>query len=165
MAMSEASRVEVQTGLGRQLTRLWRYALLLSKAPDVAEDLVQATCLRAIERADQYTPGTRLDRWLFVILRSIWLNEVRARRIRQSEESTDSEKALTIDGAKELETNILAAEVLTAISQLPEAQRETVLLVYGEGYSYAEAAKLLGIPIGTVMSRLATARSALARLR
>jgi RNA polymerase sigma-70 factor, ECF subfamily len=72
---------------------------------------------------------------------------------------------LTIDGAKELEANIPAAEVLTAISQLPEAQREAVLLVYGEGYSYAEAASLLGIPIGTVMSRLATARSALARLR
>jgi RNA polymerase sigma-70 factor (ECF subfamily) len=163
--MSEASRAEVRAGLERRLTRLWRYALLLSKKSDVAEDLVQATCVRAIERADQFTPGTRLDRWLFAILRSIWLNEVRARRVRQREWSIDSENALTIDGAHELETNILAAEVLTAISQLPEAQRETVLLVYGEGYSYAEAANLLGIPIGTVMSRLATARSALARLR
>jgi RNA polymerase sigma-70 factor (ECF subfamily) len=165
MAMSEASRVEVRTGLGRQLTRLWRYALLLSKAPDVAEDLVQATCLRAVERADQYTPGTRLDRWLFVILRSIWLNEVRARRIRRPEGFVDSETVVAIDGAHELDTNILAAQVLTAIGKLPEAQREAVLLVYGEGYSYAEAANLLGIPIGTVMSRLAAARSALARLR
>ena len=164
MAMSEASRVEVRRGLERCLTRLWRYALLLSKAPDVAEDLVQATCVRAIERADQYTPGTRLDRWLFTILRSIWLNEQRARRVREGERSIDWENALTIDGARELETNIRAAEVLTAIGRLPEAQRETVLLVCGEGYSYAEAANLLGIPIGTVMSRLATARSALARL-
>jgi len=136
---------------------------LLSKAPDVAEDLVQATCVRAIERADQYTPGTRLDRWLFAILKSIWLNEQRARRVRGRETSIDPENAL-INGAKELETNIRAAEVLTAIGRLPEPQRETVLLVYGEGYSYAEAANLLGIPIGTVMSRLATARSALARL-
>ena len=124
MAMSEASRVEVRRGLERCLTRLWRYALLLSKAPDVAEDLVQATCLRAIERADQYTPGTRLDRWLFTILRSIWLNEQRARRVRGREASIDSENALTIDGARELETNIRAAEVLTAIGRLPEAQRE-----------------------------------------
>ena len=146
------------------LTRLWRYALFLSKETYIAEDLVQATCLRAIERADQFTPGTRLDHWLFAILRSIWLNEVRARRIRQGEASIDSEKGLILDGAKALETNILAAEVLTAIGQLPEAQREIVLLVCSEGYSYAEAAHLLSIPIGTVMSRLATARSKLARL-
>ena len=164
MAMSEASRVEVRRGLERCLTRLWRYALLLSKAPDVAEDLVQATCVRAIERADQYTPGTRLDRWLFTILKSIWFNEQRARRVREGETFIDLGNALTIDGAMELETNIRAAEVLTAIGRLPEAQRETVLLVYGEGYSYAEAANLLGIPIGTVMSRLATARSALTKL-
>jgi RNA polymerase sigma-70 factor (ECF subfamily) len=72
---------------------------------------------------------------------------------------------LILDGAKALETNILAAEVLRAIGQLPEAQRETVLLVCAEGYSYAEAADLLRIPIGTVMSRLATARTKLARLR
>ena len=55
---------------------------MLSRSPDAADDVVQATCLRAIERADQFAPGTRLDRWLFSILRSIWLNEVRARRIR-----------------------------------------------------------------------------------
>ena len=55
--------------------------------------------------------------------------------------------------------------MLKAVSRLPEAQRETVLLVYGEGYSYAEAANALGIPVGTVMSRLATARAALARLK
>lgn len=72
---------------------------------------------------------------------------------------------MAIDGAKELATNILAAEVFAAIVQLPEGQRETVLFVYGEGYSYAEAANLLRIPIVTVMSRLATVRSALARLR
>jgi RNA polymerase sigma-70 factor (ECF subfamily) len=162
--MSEESRVEVRAGLGRRLTSLWRYALYLSKEPNIAEDLVQATCVRAIERADQFIPGTRLDRWLFVILRSIWINEVRSRRIRWGEGCMEPEKALILDGAKELETNILTSEVLTAISRLPAAQRETVLLVYGEGYSYAEAADLLRIPIGTVMSRLATARSKLARL-
>jgi RNA polymerase sigma-70 factor (ECF subfamily) len=124
---------------------------------------VQETCVRPIERAEQFTPGTRLDRWLFAILRSIWLNEVRARRIRQGEGSMDAEEALTIDGAKELEATILATEMLTAISRLPDAQRETVLLVCGEGYSYAEAASLLRIPSGTIMRRLATARSKLAR--
>jgi RNA polymerase sigma-70 factor (ECF subfamily) len=61
--------------------------------------------------------------------------------------------------------NITASMVLRAIDQLPEAQRETILLVYGEGYSYAEAAAALGIPIGTIMSRLAAGRAALAKLK
>jgi len=76
-----------------------------------------------------------------------------------------AEDVLSVDGVQMVETNILAAEVLTAIIGLPEAQRETLVLVYGEGYSYAEAARALGIPIGTVMSRLAAARSSLARLK
>ncbi len=163
--MSEASQREVRAGLEGCLARLWRYALVLSGARDVADDLVQATCLRAIERADQFTPGTKLDRWLFSILRSIWLNELRARRIREGGGFVDASEALTLDGAREVETNILAAEVLRALGGLPEAQRETVLLVYGEGYTYAEAAAALGVPVGTVMSRLATARLALAKLK
>src|SRR5208337_5135987 len=163
--MSEASRREVRAGLEPCLSRLWRYALVLSRAADVADDLVQATCLRAIERADQFVPGTRLDRWLFAILRSIWLNEIRSRRIREGRGFVDPEDVLTTDGAREIEMNITASAVLRAIDRLPEAQRETVLLVYGEGYSYAEAAAALAVPIGTIMSRLATARAALAKLK
>jgi RNA polymerase sigma-70 factor (ECF subfamily) len=163
--MSGASRREVRSGLEAHLARLWRYGLALSGARDVADDLVQSTCLRAIERADQFQPGTKLDRWLFSILRSIWLNEIRSRRIREGGGVIDAAEALTIDGAGGVETNILAAEVLAAIGRLPQAQRETVLLVYAEGYSYAEAAAALGIPIGTVMSRLATVRLALANLK
>ena len=163
--MSEASRREVRSGLEVYRARLWRYAVVLSREGAAADDLVQATCLRAIERADQFVPGTRLDRWLFSILRSIWLNEIRARRIREGGGFVDAEEALTTDGARAIETNILAAEVFRAIGQLSQAQRETVLLVYGEGYSYVEAASALGIPVGTVMSRLAAARSALAKLK
>jgi RNA polymerase sigma-70 factor, ECF subfamily len=77
----------------------------------------------------------------------------------------DAEDALSIDGARDIETNILAAQVLKEIGQLPEAQRETVLLVSAEGYSYAEAAATLSVPIGTDMARLATARAALAKLK
>src|SRR5260370_41886629 len=106
-AMNDASRREVRAGLEACLARLWRYALMLSRASDAAEDLVQATCLRAIERADQFVPGTRLDRWLFTILRSIWLNEIRARRIREGGGFVDAEDALSSDGAQRIETNIL----------------------------------------------------------
>jgi len=163
--MSEASRREVRLGLEPCLARLWRYALVLSSSRDVADDLVQATCVRAIERADQFAPGTRLDRWLFAILRSIWLNEVRARRIREGGGTVEAEQALTFDGAHDVEVNILTAEVLSALGRLPEAQRETALMVYAEGCTYAEAAEALDVPIGTVMSRLATIRAALAKLK
>jgi RNA polymerase sigma-70 factor (ECF subfamily) len=164
-AMSEASRLEVRAGLQSSLARLWRYALVLSKARDAADDLVQATCLRAIERADQFIPGTRIDRWLFAILRSIWLNEIRTQRIREGGGFVDAEDALISDGVREMEANITASAVLRAISRLPGAQRETILLVYAEGYSYAEAATAFGVPIGTIMSRLAAGRAALAKLK
>ena len=163
--MSEAARREVRAGLEAHLARLWRYAAMLATSRETADDLVQATCVRALERADQYEPGTRLDRWLFAILRSVWFNELRARRVRQGAGLVAAEDALSFDGARAVETNILAAEVLGAIGRLPEAQRETVLLVYAEGFSYAEAAAALGVPVGTVMSRLHAARTALARLK
>ena len=163
--MSEESRREVRAGLEPSLARLWRYALVLSRARDVADDLVQATCVRAIERADQFVPGTKVDRWLLAILRSIWLNELRSRRIREGRGFVDAEEILTTDGAREIEMNTTASAVLRAIDQLPEAQRETVLLVYGEGYSYSEAAAALAVPIGTIMSRLAAARAALAKMK
>jgi RNA polymerase sigma-70 factor (ECF subfamily) len=155
---------EVKAGLAPNLARLWRYGLVLSGARDVADDLVQATCLRAIERADQFQSGTRLDRWLFAILRSIWLNELRARRVREGGGFVDASEALVVDGAGEIETNILAAQVLREVGGLPEAQREAVLLVYVEGWSYREAAEVLAAPIGTVMSRLATARATIGKL-
>jgi RNA polymerase sigma-70 factor, ECF subfamily len=162
--MISAGEQEVRSRLPQLLPRLWRYALLLAGVRDVAEDLVQATCARAIERAYQYNADTRLDRWLFSILRSIWLNELRSRRIREGRGFVDPEEALFSDGA-EIETNIFAGQVLNAVHGLPEAQRETVLLVYVEGLSYAEAAEFLGAPIGTIMSRLAAARLKLAALR
>ena len=155
----------MRSGLEQCLARLWRYAVMLSSSRDTADDLVQATCLRALERADQFAPGTRIDRWLFAILRSIWLNEIRARRIREGGGFVDAEEALTVDGAHQIEVNIQTAQVLSAVGRLPEVQRETGLLVYGEGYTYAEAAAVLGVPIGTVMSRLASVRAALARLK
>jgi len=163
--MGSESRQEVRAGLEANLARLWRYGLVLSGARDAADDLVQATCLRALERADQFAPGTRIDHWLSAILRSIWLNEVRSRRVRLGGGLVDASEALVVDGAHEVETNILAAEVLRAVGRLPEAQREAVLLVYGEGRSYSEAAEMMAIPIGTVMSRLSAARLAIGKLK
>ena len=156
---------QVRAGIAALLPRLWRYGLVLSGARDVADDLVQATCLRALERASQFEPDSKLDRWLFSILRSIWLNELRSRRIREGGGLLDAGEALVFDGAKDIETNVMASQVLTAVGRLPEAQREAVLLVYAEGLSYKEAAEFMGAPIGTIMSRLATARAAIGTLK
>jgi RNA polymerase sigma-70 factor (ECF subfamily) len=152
------------SGLADELKRLWRFGLVLSGNRDTAEDLVQSTCVRALERSHQFAPGTRLDRWLFAILYSIWINELRARRVRVGGGLVDAESALVFDGARAVETNILAGQVLRGVAELPEAQRETVFLVYVEGMTYREAAEFLNIPIGTVMSRLAAARGKLADL-
>jgi RNA polymerase sigma-70 factor, ECF subfamily len=155
----------MRAALPEHLAALWRYGVVLARDRATADDLVQATCLRALERAGQFQPGTRLDRWLFTILRSIWLNEVRARRYREGTGQDEAAEVLTVDGARLVETNMTAARVLTEVQGLPEAQRETVFLVYVQGLTYAEAAEALSIPIGTVMSRLAAARLRLARLR
>jgi RNA polymerase sigma-70 factor, ECF subfamily len=159
--MNAASDAAVRAGLSSSLVALWRYALVLSRNRDEADDLVQATCLRALERSHQFMPGTRVERWLFTILRSIWLNELRSRRYRDGG-GGDPEIASAFDGAAAAETNILLTQVLKDVEALPEAQRETLFLVYVEGHSYAEAAALLDVPIGTVMSRLAAARLKLA---
>ncbi|NKJ39748.1 RNA polymerase sigma-70 factor (ECF subfamily) [Rhizobium sp. SG570] len=157
-----ASEEDIRAGLSQHLTRLWRYGVVLSRQRDVADDLVQATCVRALERAAQFTSGTRLDRWLFAILHSIWLNEVRSRRVRLGQGFVDADETLVFDGARETETHILAGQVLRRVQALPEAQRTAVFLAYVEGLSYREVADILAVPIGTVMSRLAAARAKLA---
>ncbi|WP_049735870.1 RNA polymerase sigma factor [Rhizobium ecuadorense] len=157
-----ASAADIRSGLTENLARLWRYGLVLSHQRDVADDLVQATCLRALERADQFLAGTRLDRWLFSILYSIWLNEIRSRRVREGRGFVDAGEALTFDGAHDTETHVMASQVLKRVNALPEAQRTVVFLAYVEGLSYREVAGILDIPIGTVMSRLAAARAKLA---
>jgi RNA polymerase sigma-70 factor (ECF subfamily) len=162
--MAREGRDPVTQGIVAELPRLWRYGLVLSGNRDTAEELVQATCMRALERSHQFMAGTRLDRWLFSILHSIWLNEIRARKVRTGQGLVDADAALVFDGLKHTETNIWVAEVLREVQELPEAQRETVYLVYVEGMTYREAASLLGVPIGTVMSRLAAARAKLAGL-
>ena len=145
-------------GLPELLPRLWRFGLILSGDAATAEDLAQSTALRALERAGQFQPGTNLDRWCFSILSSIWKNEVRARRVRTGQGMVPVENAGLPDPSPGAEMNILARQVLSAMLALPEAHRETAYLVYVEGYRYAEAAATLDIPIGTVMSRLATTR-------
>jgi len=103
-----------------------------------------------------------MDRWLMSILHSIWINEVRSRRVQQGQGVVDADQALAFDGEQAAQTHVRAAQVIRRVEALPEAQRETVFLAYVEGLSYREVADVLQVPIGTVMSRLAAARLKLA---
>jgi len=162
--MSDDVHENVRDGIEACLPRLWRYALVLSRNPSLAEDLVQATCLRALEKHEQFRGGTNLRAWLFTILSSIWKNHLRAEKVRAGSGFEDPERVLVHDGEAGFEANNMTRRVLSEIEGLPEAQRQTVLLVYAEGFTYREAAHILEVPIGTIMSRLAAARSRLAGL-
>ena len=124
----------------------------------MAEDLAQMTCERALTHAEKFTPGTALDRWLFTMARRLWLNDIRATNLRRGAGLVSVEDNDLTDEKPGVETNILAREVFDIMQALPEALRLTTLLVYVEGHSYRDAAEILDVPVGTVMSRLASAR-------
>ena len=95
-------------------------------------------------------------------MHSIWKNDLRARRVRLGNGLVDPETTLTDDGSARMETRLRAREVAEAVDSLPEEQQSALFLVYVEGHSYREAADILAIPLGTVMSRLSRARLSLA---
>lgn len=141
------------------LPNLRRFALSLCRNPHVADDLVQGTCERAFSKQASFQPGTRLDAWLFRILRNLWIDRLR----KEKNESQTDEINETTDwpdshGDPVAETRLLLRQVSDLILKLPDTQREVLMLVCVEGLSYKETAEILDIPIGTVMSRLARAR-------
>lgn len=146
------------------MSALWRFALSLSGRPDVADDLVQSTCLRAMEKYDQFNGTGNLTAWTMTICRNIWVNQLRSQTIRAAQSLDATSESDLASLLPDAETNIFRREVLTQVMHLPEAQRETVFLVYVEGFRYSEAAEILDVPIGTIMSRLSAARGKLAHL-
>ena len=143
------------------LPRLWRFALRLTANTHDAEDLVQRACVRALEKRHQFAPGTSALSWLFSIVHSIWLTELRSRNLQNRYTSPLSDElveTLADPLARDPEVNALHRQLIASVDALPDAQRAVMLLIAAEGMSYSEAADTLGIPIGTVMSRLSRAR-------
>lgn len=155
---------EICDGLERNLARLWRFALMRCGDQAQADDLVQATCLRALECAHQYQPSSRLESWLFTILESIWRNSLRAQGIRQGHGLVDIADAQLESRDPDEDTRVRMVDTIRAIGALPANQRTALLLVSVEGFSYDEAARILGLPIGTIMSRISAARTKLRSL-
>jgi RNA polymerase sigma-70 factor, ECF subfamily len=155
------------------LDGLYSYAVVLSRNRTQAEDLVQETCLRALRAMGRLRPDSNIKSWLFTILRNIWLNQVRQSRTASELNDIDLEEGeysakVGREPAKDPYELYLASiereQVRNAIERLPLDFREVILLREYEELSYEEIATLLNCPAGTVMSRLARARSKLREL-
>jgi len=161
-------RAQPTIDLSEYVDGLYSYALVLSRDRTEAEDLVQETCLRAIRAMGSLRPDSNAKGWLVTILRNIWFNQLRQWRTAREVVELD----LQVDGANRAAdsrkdphatyvSNIEQEQVRTAIQQLPVEFREVIILREYEDLSYQEIAAVLECPLGTVMSRLARARSKL----
>src|SRR5688572_5206002 len=151
---------EISERIAGLLPRLRRFARALSRNQYDADDLVQSAVERAWRHHEQLKPGANLASWMFGIMKNAWIDNLRTRRRRGEvalpEDSGEHPAVSPVDTSTEMWS------VSEAMSKLPEDQRLAIALVLVEGMSYKEAAELLDIPIGTLTSRLARARTALA---
>jgi RNA polymerase sigma-70 factor, ECF subfamily len=153
---------EFREAIVELLPRLRRLARALAGNVHEADDLVQITIERALLRAGQWRTDSPLPSWMFGILRNAWIDEGRVRR-RRSRVLVAEELGENVEDPR-ADTYADALSVQAAVSQLSEEQREVIGLVLIEGLSYKEAAQVMGVPMGTVTSRLARARAALQSL-
>lgn len=141
------------------MPRLRRFAFGLTGKLDDADDLVQSACERALNRSHQWTPGTRLDSWMFYIIKNIHIDELRKHKLRGDPVDTNDYHQVADKSAHRLpEIRSNLKRVSAAMQRLPDDQRMILMLVCVEELTYREAAAILDVPIGTVMSRLARAR-------
>jgi len=143
------------------LPRLRRFARGLTGSAADADDLVQAACERALAREHQFQEGTRFDSWMFRIVQTIWIDQIRSRDVRKEEPEEEAERMGSDEPVRRVEARLALAEVRDALKELPPDQRVALLLVTVDGLSYKEAAAVAEVPVGTIMSRLARARVAL----
>jgi len=153
---------EIRVRMVAILPRLRRFAYALTGSTEQGDDLVQEACLRALSRVELWQPGTRLNSWMYRIAQNIWLDRVRANKVRgEIVDISVMEGVIGTDGRTVTESELTLQAVDAALARLPAEQRAAVALICIEGASYKEAAEIAGVPIGTVMSRLARARRAL----
>jgi RNA polymerase sigma-70 factor, ECF subfamily len=149
--------------IDEQIPRLRRYARALTRNPGRADDLVQDTLLRALAKQHLWQPNTNLRAWLFTLMHNQYVNDVRrSAREGQTVEIDTMSNGLTATTDPTASRQL--HELRRALAQLPDEQRETILLVGLEGLSYAETALILSVPVGTVRSRLSRGRDNLRRL-
>jgi RNA polymerase sigma-70 factor (ECF subfamily) len=148
--------------LADMLPQLRRFAARLTAKDDIGEDLVQASLQREITNSSRREPGQRLETLLFNTIRTMWSAEVRRRsKFRTHVDHEHGNARTSVDGGHVAESNIMLALARSNFAKLPECQRTAMTLVVIEGESYQDAARHLGVPVGTLMSRLARGREAM----
>jgi RNA polymerase sigma-70 factor (ECF subfamily) len=152
---------DVRQLIGAEVPRLRRYARALLRDNDRADDLVQDTILRALEKDHLYERGTNLRAWLFTMMHNQYVNFVR-RSARRGQTIVVEKLTLATPAAQIASLELRDLE--SAIARLPEEQRETLLLIGLEGMKYEEVAQICNVPIGTVRSRASRARMGLRRM-
>lgn len=149
--------------LHAHVVSLRRYAYVLCRNESDADDLVQETMLKAIAAADTYRPGNGLRPWLFTILHNTFLSH-RRQFARRARAATFLDAAFPETTPADQEEHVDAQKTINSLSKLTPDQQAALLLIAVEGLAYEEAADVLGIPVGTLMSRLARGREQLRRL-
>jgi len=147
----------------REIPRLRRYARALTRATDRADDLVQDTLVRALTKGNLWQPGTDIRAWLFTIMHHLYVNTVR-RQARETATVDVERVSSTLAATTDPTSSWQLRELDRALARLPDEQREVILLVGLEGMAYDSAAQILGVPIGTIRSRLSRGRETLRRL-
>lgn len=146
-----------------QIPHLRRYAYALMRDRDRADDLVQDCLARAISRRHLWKPKSTIRTWLFTILHNLYANHVRDKK-RTPDITSDGDLIDRHGEPAKQQNGLEVRDVLSALDKLPEDHRTVILLVGLEGLTYAEAATVVGAPIGTVMSRLSRAREMLRQI-
>ena len=159
---SSEKPLDFKRELSAVIPHLRAFARGLCGRPDMADDLVQETMLKAWAARDRFQPGTSMRAWTFVILRNAYLTEMRRNRFRGDYDETAAERLLTAPAGQE--DPIHLADMHRALQQLPAERREALLLVGAGGFSYEEAAEICGCAVGTIKSRVGRARASLSAM-
>jgi RNA polymerase sigma-70 factor (ECF subfamily) len=160
MTTDTASIEHTRALVEAEIPRLRRHARFLVRDADRADDLVQECLMRAVGNLHRWQPGTNMRAWLFVILHRVHINEgLRARRSPLAEEAPADHPGLAVLARQEDHMALL--DVQAAFDRLSLEHRQVLVLIAIEGLAYEETAAILGVPVGTVRSRLNRARRAL----
>lgn len=144
-----------------EIPRLRRYARALHRDRDAADDLVQDCLERALLRLDNWRTGESPRRWLFTIMHHLFVDQVRKTKRRAEVVMLTLEDSEALASPSEQHENVASREIMDALQAISPDRRAALLMVGVEGFSYAEAATMLGVPAGTLMSRIARGREEL----
>ena len=153
---------EFKDELARVIPHLRAFGRSLSGNRDLADDLVQETLMKAWAARKRFQAGTNMRAWTFIILRNLFLSQMRRARFRGEWDEQSANKLLAAPASQD--RHIELADMQRALLHLPQPQREALILVGAGGFAYEEAAEICGCAVGTIKSRVARGRAALEQL-